>query len=126
MDLKLVNDGSDPFDGDLDLTNNEVTTVDGADAIRQHLQIRFQFFLGEWFLDVTIGVPWFRDILIKQPSFPVVQDVLKNTALDTPGVIELTKFVFDFVSSDREASLEFDCLSDEGPIDFSQIVEVAS
>lgn len=126
MDLKLVNDATDPFDGDLDLENNEIVLIDGADAIRQHLQIRFQFFLGEWFLDIEIGVPWFRDILIKKPSFAVVQEVLKTVVLDTPGVLQLMQFSFDFDSPSREADLEFQCLSDDGVIDFSQIVEVGS
>jgi len=80
--------------------------------------------LGEWFLDTDVGVPWFRDILIKKPSFVVVQEVLKDTILDTPGVLEITKFQFDFNSTTREAELEFSCQTDEGTIDFSQLVEV--
>ena len=111
-------------EGELQITNNSLTLTEGVEAIRQHLKARFQLFLGEWFLDTDIGVPWFRDILIKKPSFVVVQEILKNTVLDTPGVLELTAFEFDFNSTIREANFEFSCLTDEGPIDFSQIIEI--
>ena len=114
----------DSFDNDLDVTNNEVTLTDGQGAIAQHMQARFRTFLGEWFLDETIGVPYYQEILVKQPNFPLVQSVLKATATETVGITELTKFEFDFTGVDRELQLEIAAMSEEGPIDFSQIVEV--
>jgi len=110
--------------GEILVTNNSLTLTTGVEAIRQHIKTRFQLFLGEWFLDTDLGVPWFRDILIKKPSFVVVQEILKNTILETPGVLEITKFGFAYNSTTREATLEFSCISSEGPIDFSQIIEI--
>lgn len=111
-------------EGDLLLTRNELTLTTGIEAIRQHLQCRFRFFLGEWFLDTTIGVPYFRDILIKKPVFSVVQQILKNVVLDTPGVIELTTFNFNYDGVKREAFLDFSCVTTEGFIDFTQVVQI--
>lgn len=111
-------------DGDLVVTNNSLTLTTGIEAIRQHLQCRFRLFLGEWFLDTSVGVPWFRDVLVKKPSFVVVQEVLKDVILGTPGVLEIITFEFTFDSTDREANLEFKALTEEGIIDFSQIVVV--
>lgn len=111
-------------DGDILLTNNQITMTTGSEAIRQHLQCRFRFFLGEWFLDEEVGVPYFRDILIKKPVFSVVQQILKGVILDTPGVIELSSFSFEYDQFERQASLDFQCLSTEGFIDFSQVVEI--
>ena len=122
--IALVNDATDPFNGDLAVVNNSLVLVDGADAIRQHLQVRFGLFLGEWFLDEELGVPWFRDVLVKNPSFVVVQEVLKGVILDTPGVVELERFSFDYDPLTRVATLAFRCLSTDGFIDFSQEVEV--
>ncbi len=113
-------------DGDLYLVNNSLAMVDGAAAITQHLAIRYRFFLGEWFLDVNAGVPWFRDVLVKRSSFAVVHELLKNVALDTPGVLELLAFNFVLESATREATLALSVLSTEGFINFSQIVEVGS
>jgi len=110
-------------DGDLLVTNNRLTLTTGAEAVKQHLQSRLRTFLGEWFLDTSIGVPWFQEVLVKQPSFQVIQSVLKSIIVDTPGILELTFFEFDYDNS-RELTLEIEALTSDGPIDFTQIVEV--
>lgn len=107
--------------GDFEITDNALTLTTGAEAIRQHLQCRFRLFLGEWFLDTSQGVPWFTEILKKQQTFSVVREILKKVILETPGVISITKFNFDFEPTERTATLEFACLSTDGPIDFTDI-----
>lgn len=109
----------DQTTGDLDTQNNELTLTQGNEAIRQHLQCRLRLFLGEWFLDTTLGVPWFTQVLVKQQAFSVVRELLKKEILDTRGVISITKFEFDFDSVLRVATLEFSCMAQEGPIDFT-------
>ena len=105
--------------GDLEITNNSLALTTAREAIRQHLQCRFRLFLGEWFLDIDQGVPWFQDVLQKQSSFAVVKEILKTVILDTPGVIEITTFEFEYNGTTREATLTFSCLTEEGEIDFS-------
>ena len=117
--FQLESDATDPFFGDLKITDNSLTLTDGLEAIRQHLQVRLQVFYGEWFLDTTVGVPWFQDILKKQPSFVVVNELLKNVILDTPGVLEILEFNFDYTASTREITLEFQALTTDGIIDFT-------
>lgn len=117
--FQLETDATSEFYGDLKITNNSLTLTTGLEAIRQHLQVRFQMFFGEWFLDTEVGVPWFQDVLQKQSSFTVVSEILKGVALDTPGILQLLKFNFDYVAATREITLEIQCLSTEGIIDFS-------
>lgn len=116
MDLKL---GSD---GDLDFENNDLVLVDDAAAIKQACAMRLRTFLGEIFSDETRGVPWFQEILIKNPSFLVIGELIKTTILGTDGVSDITKFVFDL--DGREATLDFEALTESGFIDFSQKIEV--
>lgn len=111
-------------DGDIKITNNQVLLNEGAEAIRQHLLTRFQLFFGEWFLDITEGVPWYQDILIKKPAFSVVQEILKDVILDTPGVLELRSFNLDFTAQTRQLSLTFQALTTSGFIDFSEVIGV--
>jgi len=111
-------------DGDLDFTNNKLSLTSGIDAIRQHIQERFRTFFGEWMLDTTIGVPWFQQILVKAPLFPVVQQILKIVIVSTPGVLELIDFIFDFDPETREASLDFAARTTDGDLDFSVLVEI--
>lgn len=111
-------------DGDLDTTSNQISLTSGADAVRQHLWEKFRIFLGEWSFDLTIGFPWYRDILIKKPSFVVVQAVTKDYILKTPGILEMTDFGFDYNPATRVADLDFKALTDEGEIDFSELIDV--
>jgi len=110
--------------GDIDVTANSISTVTGAAAITQHLRVRMQMFLGEWFLDETLGVPWFRDVLIKSPSAIVINEMLKNVILDTPGIIGILTFNFEIDTPSRLATLEFSCLSQEGEVNFSEEIEI--
>ena len=116
MDLKL---GSD---GDLVFENNDLVLVDGQEAIKQHLTMRLQEFLGEWFADSTVGVPWISEILIKNPSFLVVQEILKAVILDTPNITDIISFTFDL--ENREATLSTKVLSTNGIIDFSTAIDL--
>jgi len=112
------------LDDDILITNNSMTLTTGLEAIRQHLQTSLRLFLGEWFLDTTVGVPWFQQVFQKNTTFVVVQQVLKDKILSVPGVLQLLKFDFDYNGTTREATLSFQALTEEGVIDFSQIVDV--
>ena len=51
--------------GDLDFTEGKLTLLTGVDLIRQRWLIHVRTFLGEYFLDESIGVPWFQRVLKK-------------------------------------------------------------
>ena len=116
MDIKLDNTG------DIEIEDNDVSLLEGSEAVKQHLKIRFQTYFGEWFADTSIGVPWFQDILIKSPDYTVVGEILKATIIETPGVNDLTSFSFDIEG--REATMEFKAITDNGFIDFRQEVTI--
>ena len=119
MDIAL-----DPTTNDIALQSNGLYFVDGVDAIAQQLRITFQGFLGEWFLDTTLFMPWFQDVLIKAPSFAVVQEIFKNAILETQGILSLNDFQLNLDLGARTATLSFSALSANGPIDFSQAVQL--
>lgn len=91
--------------GDLVFTDNELTFVYGADEVKQRVTQRLRAFRGEWFLDLDVGVPYYQEILVKNPSTTVVEGRLKQTIAATPGVIEITEFVFDLDKSTRQATV---------------------
>lgn len=94
------------------------------EALRQHLEVKFQIFLGEWFLDTSVGVPYFEEVFVKRASFVVVQQVLKEVISTTNGVKSITRFEFDYDNPTRQAVLSFDVDTIYGSISFNQIVEV--
>jgi len=110
MDLKLDDTN------DLVVENNELVLIDGVDLIRQLLIQRLQTFLGEWFLDTSLGIPYYQDILKKTAVVSTISNILKDEILDTTGVLELQTFELDFTESSRELSLEFSVRTQEGTI----------
>lgn len=106
---------------DLELVNGDLALTANDDAIRQHIVQRLRTFLGEWFLDLSVGVPYFQDVLVKNPNVQVVDGVLKQTILDTPGVIELMTFELDFDAGTRKLKVDCSVRTQNGMIDFKEL-----
>lgn len=128
MDFKL-----DPLTWDLDMSTGEVEAVSGGAAICQHVRIRYQFFLGEWFLDTRLGVPWFQEIFRKNASRARVDFLLRRVLTTTPGVASVISFSVGPLQADRTVSLTWSARltsgavlrsSDFGPfiLDFSTLL----
>ena len=108
-------------DGDLDLSTNDMQLVTGSAEIAQHLRIRLKFFLGEWFLDTRLGVPYIQQILRKRPQLAVVQDILRRTVLSTPGIIEILSFSFELDSVTRRLTVDLRAqITGDEVLDFSE------
>lgn len=114
----------DPITWDYVIVNNQLVIIDGRAGIAQNLRQRFQFFLGEWFLDTSLGVPWIQEILVKGPLLQVVQELLKNVVLTCPGVLSLNTFVFNFNRQTRKANIILSASTIDGFINFSQVVNL--
>lgn len=102
------------------LTNGDFTLTKGLDAVGQFVGQRLLTWLGEWFLDITEGVPYREKIFLKNPSVVEVESVLKLMILESPGIIELKTFSFTFDSALRKAHLDFSAQSQDGEVVFSQ------
>lgn len=94
--------------GDLDVSTNDFAVVDGIQAIRQELQIRYRFFLGEWFLDTTEGVPYIRDVLKKNPNEAQVRALLASVATSTPGINKVQSIDLSLDNVTRTLTVELD------------------
>jgi len=67
---------------------------------------RLRMFLGEWFLDITDGTPWFQTILGKFDA-QAAEAALKQRIVTSPGVVAITRFRF---GSDRNTRrITVDC-----------------
>ncbi len=114
MDLLLDNDG------DLSVVDGEIALVAENEAIRQHLQIRLKTFLGEWFLDTTIGMPYFEEFLIKNPSKLIMEARMREAILETPGIASINSLLFLFETSTRSMTITFEAaLADNTTFQFN-------
>lgn len=85
----LVRDFKGTEDGEWAIENGDFAFVAGAEAVPQGIRIRLGMFLGECYLDETIGVDYIDSILIKQPDQLVVRALLQAAIADTPDVTDV-------------------------------------
>lgn len=114
-DIKL-----DP-DGDIFIEDDDLVLVEGVDAIAQDVEIRLTFFLGEWFLDTRLGVPYFEKILGQKPvRVEVVKSILRKAIMTTPGMKGIADFTVDFDGLTRKLSVSFRGETVEGEFEFDR------
>lgn len=92
----------DPTTNDLFLrTDGSLAIVTGAEAVGQHVRQRVMTFEGEWFLDVTCGLPWLDQLFGRRYDPALAEAIVKAEILDTDGVTEITSFSVAFKSALR-------------------------
>ena len=93
----------DPITKDLVLNNknNLRFTTTTAEYTAQKVENKMLFFKGEWWLNVNLGIPYYTDILKKNPNLNLVQSILKSEILSMKGVLELLTFELDIDNSER-------------------------
>jgi hypothetical protein len=84
-----------------------------SEEVQQLLFTRFRFFLGEWFLDPTTGIPYFQSILGQKVALSIVAQVFKQVITTCPGVASLDSFSLA-VDARRAAKLVFACMLADG------------
>lgn len=105
---------------DLDVSTGNLQLVGGAASIPQDLRIRLKFFKGEWFLDRDAGVPFFQDVLVKNPDPNVLQSVFRKALLETPGVLAINDLSLTRDSVTRKLNVSFRVSTDAGVFAVSQ------
>jgi hypothetical protein len=100
-------DVENPDVNDLKIQNGQLFLIDGDEAIAQHIRVRFQFFRGEWFLDVREGFPYFEEVFVKAPNLNAVRGFARDTLLTTPGVTAINQLSVTLDSAIRQARIDF-------------------
>lgn len=117
-DLKV-----DPTTGDLVFADGDFVFVYDAEAIAQDVRLRFGFFLGEWYLDEAVGLPYFQEIFVKNPSLIAVREWFRRELLATPGILEIQTLRLEYTGA-RSAKLTLRCSTDLGELAVVQKVTV--
>lgn len=115
MDLKL---NADTWD--LDLSFAEAHLVSGREAIVQHLKLRLQLFLGEWFLDAAAGLPYFQRIFVRHVNEPDVKRIYLHAVQQTPGVLSVDTFSLALDRAGRVVHVSGRVTTTDGVLDFTQ------
>jgi hypothetical protein len=101
--------------GDIDVSLGEVRLTSGQQSIEQHLKSRLKTFLGEWFLDERVGVPYYEKVFDrKHPDIQIIKSVFTREILKTPGVSEITDISLQIDTGTRELLVGVSVKSKEG------------
>lgn len=104
----------DQVTNDLVFTDYDFHLVDEVNQIMQNLAIRLRFVLGEWYLDITQGIPYYEVFFKKAPNQIQIESILKQEIVNTRGILELTSFESDFDQRRRIYSVKFSARSISG------------
>lgn len=89
--------------------NGDLEMVSDGEEVVQHIQQRLRTYLGEWPYDLSVGVPWFQQILGARSNYQrgFSEQVLKTEILETPGVTRFVYFDFSFNEANRIGAFRF-------------------
>lgn len=90
-------------EGDLDLTSGgmKLSGDNDAEYTRQRISNRIRFFLGEWFLDQRLGVPYFKDVFVKNPDLSFLRSLYRKIILSVPSLATLDTLELSLVKETR-------------------------
>ena len=103
-------------EGDLLQTDNDQAWLSGVDAIGPDIVARLQTFLGEWYANVLLGVPWWEEILGAKPRKARIAALIREQVLATPGVVDCVDLLVDFVGSTRQLTISFKAVGELGAL----------
>lgn len=89
-----------------DLVVNPTTGVSITDSVAQAITIRLQWFFDEWRLAPQYGVPYFEEILVKNPSTLRVRQIIRDEILSVEEVEQVTKLDI-VIKPERKALITF-------------------
>jgi len=92
---------NDNWDIAVDASGN-IAVATGAYALAMEAACKIKTFAGEVYFDTTQGIPYFTEILGKQPSIEYMRMQFTNTALSVSGVVSAKVYFTDF--TDRTIS----------------------
>ena len=99
----------------LDRDSHDMVFINGAcpvtqekrDIVAQRLKITLATFLGEWFLDEDLGVPYVQRIFGKQPDLKSVDVIFQTKILETFEVSSILSYYSTLDYSTRVFSVTF-------------------
>ncbi len=103
---------SDGPDGDIALPLR--FTPDLRTYTAQRLHENLCFFLGEWFLDQRLGIPYFERIIGQKPDLGLIDTLYRRAISKTPGVAVIKQLRLAFDRATRALSVRFEVTLNDG------------
>lgn len=112
--------------GDLLLRDNDLMLIDNAERVAQQILITLRFWLGEWFLDTTQGVPYLEYILIKNPNLSHIRQIFTEAIESVEGVQSIDDMILDFDERNRRLIVEYTATTEYGLLTRKEVLGYGS
>ena len=97
-------------------TNGIIGIISNKEQLAQKLTQRFKLFFAEWFLDTTIGVPYFGNILGEHANNDIIVQILTDEILKESEVTDVININSSFIN--RKFTYDADIISIYGDQNF--------
>ena len=84
------------------------------EGIQQRIGQTLRTIAGEWFLDLDYGLPYFEQVLVKNPNLPSVQDIFRRALLSVKGVSSVERLTLSLDAPSRTLTVSWVVLTDLG------------
>jgi len=110
-ELEIVTevDASNPNLGDIRVINGDINWLEPNDpkAVAQRIEFRLKSVMGDWYIDLLEGIPWFHEIIGEKGGEINAGKYIRKAIAETPGVNSVTKFETLYDNSTRVLSIEW-------------------
>tara|TARA_B100000029_G_scaffold324168_1_gene316592 strand:- start:122 stop:469 length:348 start_codon:yes stop_codon:yes gene_type:complete len=112
MNIELV-------ENDFAFIDNKVKMLSNIDEMVQKISNCLNSFKGDWFLDLSLGVPYFQEIYIKGISKEELIAIFMNYLSQIDGVIAINTIDVEHDPSTRTSTLSFTAKTKDGVLNFT-------
>lgn len=84
-----------------------------TESVRQAVAIRLRWFFSEWRFAPDYGVPWFEDVLVKNPNDARIRQLIREECMAVEGVKDVRGIDLTVDSATREAVMRLKIVTAE-------------
>jgi hypothetical protein len=96
-------------------------TENRLEYLAQKIRCCLSLFLGEWYLDKTIGIPYIPTELKKALHRQMLEAAIRTKIMSVRGVIKLLSFTPEYDSAKRVLSVSFVAETDAGELALTHV-----
>lgn len=94
--------------GMVQLTDGDFAFVAGDAAIQQAIVFTLQLTQGEWFANLTAGIPWFTDVLGTKFNLDQIRSIFQTKVAAVEGVQAIKRLAISFDNAARALTVEYE------------------
>lgn len=95
------------LNGDWDIALTEEGDISLVTSPVQEVLIKLKWFFEEWVFDPTKGIPWYEEVLVKNPDIGGIKKRLIREMLDVDDVLEVPRMDIAVDPKTRQALVKF-------------------